>query len=1043
VEVPSELLKVSLVNESLKKLQFQLAQFDSVVKKRTTPIALTEDAPEIPEYFEKNDLQDQLKDKDKAICKLKDTIKSLRKNNKEEIVDHDIFEQAKAKQPLDNELDFACKHAKRIQELLVYVQDTCPSAVRTSETKVARTPMNKIKKVTFTKPIATSSTNQETHDSNKPMLHSTGVKCYTSASGSKPSGNTKNNRISQPSSSSKINKVEDQPRSVKTRKNNKNRVKKVKCEDHVMQSSSNANSVSVSINNAPLRILFTSTNVVPPKQHTSHSDAIQKPEIKVYCRKPKNVKHIGSSKVSKIVESKNANHLEHNHTWGSIATDIPSSSSLVMTGCPHCTVLSGIWMFETHDRESLSAHELWNQGNDNDKPITKSASRRAWFIKPLRPQEPTDPDWNKNKTPQKGPTQNWLMTLAASTSTDKSLKEFDELMSTPIDFSSYISNGLKIKNLAQEIMLGPAFRLLKGTRSNYAELEYDFEECYKSLLENLDWENPEGGDYSFDLSKPLPLITRGNRQRVPVEYFTNSDLKYLRGGVSTMTYTTSTTKTKAAQYDLPSIEDMRKTFYAYARGIQSRGDVYSLKRILEVTHVSVMRKHGYGYLEEIVVRRDDNALYKFKEGDDVADFAIALRMFIRSLVIQKRVEDLQLGVESYQKQINVTKPNTKRPDLRKRHPLLSSLEDIAKNINIEYLPKRRWSTLEKKRAHCMIKDINKLLKERRMMRSLEKFNRRDLPRDIPLDSLVVLRYEKRSKSENKGKVPTEVELVLEQTQQGSSYEVSNSQDHKMGRLQDDAKRLCLVDDLKKLKDHIYVKAKELALSKNCVRKFLRALNPKWRAKVMAIKESKNLTTLSLDGLIGNLKVYEEVIKKDYETVKSKRDQSRSIALKARKESSDDDSSTSNSKDEEHAMAVRDFKKFFKRRGRFVRQPHEERKSFQRNKDDKNGKGERKCFKCGDPNHLIGECLKLSRYQTQKAFVGGFWSDSDEDEEEKTKDEKCLMAKASNEVLSETEYFSDDKSSLDENDLDSEYSRLCKIGLKVMAKNRTLKQAKIE
>nr|GEV63025.1 zf-CCHC domain-containing protein/DUF4219 domain-containing protein/UBN2 domain-containing protein [Tanacetum cinerariifolium] len=159
-------------------------------------------------------------------------------------------------------------------------------------------------------------------------------------------------------------------------------------------------------------------------------------------------------------------------------------------------------------------------------------------------------------------------------------------------------------------------------------------------------------------------------------------------------------------------------------------------------------------------------------------------------------------------------------------------------------------------------------------------------------------------------------------------------------------------------------------SKNCVRKFLRALHTKWRAKVMAIEESKNLTTLSLDELIGNLKVYEEVIKKDSEIVKSKREQSRSIALKARNESSDDDSSTSDSEDEEYAIAVRDFKKFFKRRGRFVRQSHEERKSFQRNKDNKKGKGERKCFKCGDPNHLIGECLKLSRYQNQKVFVGG-------------------------------------------------------------------------
>ncbi|GJS14983.1 zf-CCHC domain-containing protein [Tanacetum coccineum] len=184
-------------------------------------------------------------------------------------------------------------------------------------------------------------------------------------------------------------------------------------------------------------------------------------------------------------------------------------------------------------------------------------------------------------------------------------------------------------------------------------------------------------------------------------------------------------------------------------------------------------------------------------------------------------------------------------------------------------------------------------------------------------------------------------------------------------------------------------------SKNCVRKFLRALHPKWRAKVTAIEESKNLTTLPLDELIGNLKVHEEIIKKDFETVKSKREQNRSIALKARKESSDENSSSSDSEDEEYAMAVRNFKKFFKRRGRFVRQPHDERKPFQKYKDDKNGKSERKCFKCGDPNHLIGECPKASRIYNQRAFVGGCWSDSDEDEEKKTNDEKCLMAKASN------------------------------------------------
>nr|GEV98931.1 putative ribonuclease H-like domain-containing protein [Tanacetum cinerariifolium] len=93
-------------------------------------------------------------------------------------------------------------------------------------------------------------------------------------------------------------------------------------------------------------------------------------------------------------------------------------------------------------------------------------------------------------------------------------------------------------------------------------------------------------------------------------------------------------------------------------------------------------------------------------------------------------------------------------------------------------------------------------------------------------------------------------------------------------------------------------------SKNYVRQFLRELHPKWRAKVTVIEESKNLTTLSLDELIENLKVYEEVIKKDSETVKSKREQSRSITLKTRKESSDDDSSISDSEDEEYTMAIK-------------------------------------------------------------------------------------------------------------------------------------------
>ncbi|GJS62149.1 hypothetical protein Tco_0656933 [Tanacetum coccineum] len=101
-------------------------------------------------------------------------------------------------------------------------------------------------------------------------------------------------------------------------------------------------------------------------------------------------------------------------------------------------------------------------------------------------------------------------------------------------------------------------------------------------------------------------------------------------------------------------------------------------------------------------------------------------------------------------------------------------------------------------------------------------------------------------------------------------------------------------------------------SKNYVRKFLRALHPKWRAKVTAIEESKDLTSLSLDELIGNLKVYEVIIKKDSEMVKGEREQNRSLSLKSKKESSDEDNSTSNNEYKEYAMAIKEFKKFFKR-----------------------------------------------------------------------------------------------------------------------------------
>ncbi|GJS12279.1 retrovirus-related pol polyprotein from transposon TNT 1-94 [Tanacetum coccineum] len=139
-----------------------------------------------------------------------------------------------------------------------------------------------------------------------------------------------------------------------------------------------------------------------------------------------------------------------------------------------------------------------------------------------------------------------------------------------------------------------------------------------------------------------------------------------------------------------------------------------------------------------------------------------------------------------------------------------------------------------------------------------------------------------------------------------------------------------------------------------------------------------------------------IIKKDSEIVKAKVKR-KSLALEAKKESSDEECSTSGSEDEEYVMAVRDFKKLFKRRGRFVRQPRNNKKTFQRSRDDKNSKSDRKCFRCGGLNYLIGECPKPPKDKNQRAYVGGSWSDSGEEDDEKVKNKTCLVAQASSEI----------------------------------------------
>nr|GEY33029.1 copia protein [Tanacetum cinerariifolium] len=267
--------------------------------------------------------------------------------------------------------------------------------------------------------------------------------------------------------------------------------------------------------------------------------------------------------------------------------------------------------FNTTDTE-MQQDQGNESGHIDDQLDNEAAPKHDWFQKLSKPQTP-DHAWNKSKSVDFRLPQKWISTI---TKARQPPHTFNELMGTPIDFSAYVMN-------------------------------------------------------------------------LPVDYFINNDLEYLKGRSLSSKYATSTIRTKAAKYNnIEGIEDMVPTLWSS----KSPHNVYSKRRIIAVTNVKVMRWYDYGYLEEIIVRRDDKVLYKFKEGnfprlnlrdieemllllvqkklsnldvDDRYDLGVALRMFTRRIVILHRVEYLQLGVLSYQKKHNITRPETTKSNISK------------------------------------------------------------------------------------------------------------------------------------------------------------------------------------------------------------------------------------------------------------------------------------------------------------------------------------------------------------------------------------------
>ncbi|GJY36543.1 hypothetical protein Tco_0421921 [Tanacetum coccineum] len=329
-----------------------------------------------------------------------------------------------------------------------------------------------------------------------------------------------------------------------------------------------------------------------------------------------------------------------------------------------------------------------NRGATEEQSDEETSQHPDWFQKPAK--HPTlGRDWKKTLHVVHGPVQPWLSNLVQEEGPRES---FDELMDTPLDFSTFMMNRLKIDTLTPELLASPTFEQMKGQQ------------------------------YPHDLQKPLPLIpnSRG-RQVIPFDHFINNDLA------------------------------------------ESAHDVYSKRRIIAVTKLQIVEWHGYKHLDWITVRKDDDKLYTFKEGDfkrlhlqDIEDMLILL---VQGKLTNLNVEDhLSFGIESYQKKLNITKPDTYRSDLKrwdsctaysnpkgfiyqnkdKKNKLMridelhkfsdgtlddvrTALNDHLKGIRMEYLPKIIWRQSDRERAKAMIQAIDKQLKSRRIMRSLENF----------------------------------------------------------------------------------------------------------------------------------------------------------------------------------------------------------------------------------------------------------------------------------------------------------------------------------
>nr|GEX93073.1 retrovirus-related Pol polyprotein from transposon TNT 1-94 [Tanacetum cinerariifolium] len=233
--------------------------------------------------------------------------------------------------------------------------------------------------------------------------------------------------------------------------------------------------------------------------------------------------------------------------------------------------------------------------------------------------------------------------------------------------------------LTQADLEGQAYEVVKAFYPDVINLQFHMEEYHKLLINQVDWTNPEGDQIRIDVNRPLPLGDPPSHVIIQSQLFFNKDLEYLRHGSKGSSPALSISKMKATSYSdfdlkllMPEqmwIEDVctydisakygishwwfnQQKFYNGRHDSPSRQkEVRSHMRILNVVRIKAYSRYGYDYLSEIILQRADLQEHMIAEKDfkklHLSDFKD-----LNLLLLQ----DFQLGIESYQTHLNLTKP---------------------------------------------------------------------------------------------------------------------------------------------------------------------------------------------------------------------------------------------------------------------------------------------------------------------------------------------------------------------------------------------------